>query len=107
MAESCLMAAPIFILIPLTKFREKQAWYVRVPTSTRSVVMFKIQHFIAPQYLIDACPPLVGEVSSYNLLNADNITLPMGRRTGYVNSFMPSAVRLWNGLIRDIKNLTN
>jgi hypothetical protein len=72
-------------------------------SSQRTVLMFKIQHFLAPQYLNDICPPLVGEVSNYYLRNADNIALPMGRRTGYVNSFMPSAVRLWNGLENDIK----
>jgi hypothetical protein len=69
----------------------------------RSVLMFKIQHHLAPPYLVEACPPLVGESSSYNLRNADNISLPMGRRTGYFNSFMPGAIRLWNGLNRDIK----
>jgi hypothetical protein len=72
-------------------------------TSQRTVLMFKIQHFIAPPYLNEICPPLVGEVSNYNLRNANNIALPMGKKTAYVNSFMPSAVRLWNGLNTDIK----
>jgi hypothetical protein len=69
----------------------------------RSTLMYKIQNHTAPPYLSEACPPLVGEVSHYNLRNADNITIPMGRRTGYVNSYFPSAVRLWNGLDRHIK----
>jgi hypothetical protein len=38
-----------------------------------------------------------------NIRNAENIAIPMGRRSGYVNSFIPSAVRLWNGLDRAIK----
>jgi hypothetical protein len=66
--------------------------------------MYKIQNNISPLYLILACPPLVGEISTYNLRNADNIALPAGKRTGYVNSFMPNSVRLWNSLDRSIKN---
>jgi hypothetical protein len=52
-------------------------------------------------------PPLVGEVSNHNLQNAENIALPMGRRTGYVNSFIPSAVRLWNGLDKKLRQSPN
>jgi hypothetical protein len=69
----------------------------------RTVIMYKIQKELAPPYLIDACPPLVGDVSRYQLRNADNIAIPMGRRSGYVNSFIPSAIRLWNGLDRVTK----
>jgi hypothetical protein len=70
----------------------------------RTCLMYKIQNNISPLYLISACPPLVGEISTYNLRNADNIALPAGKRTGYVNSFMPNSVRLWNCLDREIKN---
>jgi hypothetical protein len=69
--------------------------------------MYKIQNGLAPPYLSSICPPLVGEISTYNLRNADNIALPPGRRTGYVNSFMPNSVRLWNNLDRVIKNKTS
>ena len=71
--------------------------------SQRATLMFKIQNNLAPSYLADICPPLVGEVSRHNLRNAANIALPPGKATSYVNSFMPSAVRLWNDLNRDIK----
>jgi hypothetical protein len=67
-------------------------------------LMYKIQNNLAPTYLVDACPPLVGEISNYNLRNAGNIALPMGRKTGYLNSFLPSSVRLWNSLEENIKN---
>jgi hypothetical protein len=66
--------------------------------------MYKIQNNLAPQYLENACPPLVGEINNYNLRNAENIVLPMGRRTEYFNSFFPSAIRSWNKLDRNIKN---
>jgi hypothetical protein len=71
--------------------------------SQRTTLMYKIQNDLAPSYLVDICPPLVGEVSEHNLRNAENIALPPGKATSYVNSFMPSAIRLWNGLNRDIK----
>jgi hypothetical protein len=70
----------------------------------RSCQMYKIRNDLAPTYLVEACPPLVGEMNNYNLRNADAIAIPMGRRTGYVNSFMPGAIRLWNGLDRNIRN---
>jgi hypothetical protein len=60
--------------------------------------MYKIQKNLAPSYLVRACPPLVGEISNYNLRNAENIPLPPGKKTGYSNSFMPSSVREWNSL---------
>jgi hypothetical protein len=68
------------------------------------VLMYKIQKNLAPQYLILACPPLVGTVSEYNLRNADNIVLPQGRLTSYFDSYMPSAIRSWNKLDCSIKN---
>jgi hypothetical protein len=61
-------------------------------------LMYKIQKNLAPPYLIQACPPLVGEVSAYNLRNAENISLPSGKKTGYMNSFMQSSIRAWNKL---------
>jgi hypothetical protein len=54
--------------------------------------------------LINACPPLVGDQSNYNLRNIENIAIPMGKRTVYVNSFIPSTVRAWNNLDINIRN---
>jgi hypothetical protein len=67
-------------------------------------LMYRIQHNIAPQYLIQACPPLVGTLTNYNLRNADNIILPQGRLSSYFNSYMPSTIRLWNNLDPSLKN---
>jgi hypothetical protein len=66
-------------------------------------LMYKIQKNLAPPYLIASCPPLVGEISNYELRNAENISLPPGKKTGYSNSFMPSAIRMWNKLNPDTK----
>jgi hypothetical protein len=70
----------------------------------KACAMYKIQNNLAPDYLSNACPPLVGNITNYNLRNADNIALPMGRRTDYFNSFFPSTIRLWNKLDRTIKH---
>jgi hypothetical protein len=70
----------------------------------KSCIMFKIQNNLAPTYLKDICPSLVGERTSYNLRNADDINLPPGKKTGLFNSFFPSSIRIWNKLDRGIKN---
>ena len=66
-------------------------------------LMFKIQNAIAPSYLIDSCPPLVGVNMNYNLRNAADIAAPPGVKQGYVNSFFPSTIKLWNQLDRSLK----
>jgi hypothetical protein len=66
-------------------------------------LMYKIQKNIAPAYLTESCPPLVGAATAYNLRNAENISLPPGNKKGYTNSFFPSTVRLWNQLEQNIK----
>jgi hypothetical protein len=66
-------------------------------------LMYKIQNNIAPAYLIESCPPLVGAATTYNLRNAENISLPAGNKKGYTNSFFPSTIRLWNKLDQNIK----
>jgi hypothetical protein len=70
-------------------------------------MMYKIQNDLAPNYLVQSCPPLVGAVHNYNLRNVEDITSPMGRKAGYINSFMPSAIKLWNGLDRKIRSRTS
>ena len=70
----------------------------------KACVMYKIQNNLAPAYLIDKCPQLVSETSNYNLRNAENVSLPLGKKTCYFNSFYPSAIRIWNDLDRGIRN---
>jgi hypothetical protein len=72
--------------------------------SQKLCLMFKIRSNLAPPYLVEACPPLVGDVSQHNLRNNANLALPMGKKVGYFSSFMPSAVRAWNALDINIRN---
>jgi hypothetical protein len=66
-------------------------------------LMYKIQENLAPPYLSQACSPLVGEIREHNLRNAEHISLPPGKKTGYMNSYMPSSIRAWNKLDTDTK----
>jgi hypothetical protein len=70
----------------------------------KACLMYKIQNDLAPGYLKDAYPPLVGTQPAYNLRNADDINLPSGKKTGLFNSFFPNSIRIWNKLDRGIKN---
>ena len=55
-------------------------------------------------YINDIIPPLVNEITTYNLRNSNNIiTLPQ-RTTLYSTSVIPSCTVLWNELENDIKN---
>jgi hypothetical protein len=49
-------------------------------------------------------PPLVGERTTYNLRNVNDINLPPGKKSGLFNSFFPSSIRIWNKLDRGMKN---
>jgi hypothetical protein len=42
-------------------------------------------------------------MSNYNLRNNDHIAIPIGKKTGYVNSFMPNGIHEWNKLDRNIR----
>jgi hypothetical protein len=104
--EAALVCTGAYKHTKTVKLMEELGWETLEShrAKQRTVLMYKIQNNIAPNYLSEACPPLVGQVSNYNLRNSDNIALPMGTRSAYVNSFMPSAVRLWNSLDTDLKN---
>jgi hypothetical protein len=75
--------------------------------SQKLCLMYKVQNNLAPAYLAEACPPLVGSVNSYNLRNIENISLPRGNKSGYVSSFIPSAIRAWNSLETNLRNRTS
>jgi hypothetical protein len=70
----------------------------------KACVMYKIQHDLTPAYLTEKCPPLVGEATDYDLRNAGDINLPMGKKTCYFTSFFPSSIRIWNKLDRETKD---
>ena len=58
--------------------------------------LYKLVNNISPSYLIEYLPINVVE-HDYGLRNNNDIRLPHTRTLSYRNSFIPSAIRLWNG----------
>ena len=60
-----------------------------------------------PQYLSECLPPVVSDISGYNLRNNENYVLlrcTCRLRISEI-SFIPSTVRIWNDLSPTIRNL--
>jgi hypothetical protein len=68
------------------------------------VIMYKNKNQLLPQQFSSIFPNLVGENNNYNLRNANNFEVMSRRTTLFTNSFVPSAVNLWNNLPEHIKN---
>ena len=58
---------------------------------------------LVPDYIYQLIPPLVGEMSDYNLRNASNFSNFRTRKEVFSKSCLPSAVSLWNEPSPDIK----
>jgi hypothetical protein len=65
-------------------------------------VMFKLLRGMAPNYLLNLCPPLTRDRTTYNLRTGQNVTMPQQKTSTYQNSFFPKSIKNWNELsIRD------
>ena len=60
---------------------------------------------LSPQYLSGLVPATIDSSSNFNLRNSNNIHLVNARTSLYYNSFLPSAVRDWNSLPDDRRNV--
>ena len=60
--------------------------------------MYKINNGMVPSYLHEIAPSLIRVNSNYNLRNANNYETLMRRTELFSNSFIPSAVKIWNDL---------
>ena len=69
-------------------------------------LFYKMVHGIAPKYLQDLLLPCTPSQHSYTLRNDDNFKfiLPQVKTTSYMNSFLPSTIRLWNDLPLYVRN---
>ena len=65
--------------------------------------MYKIVNNLAPPYLHETLPPLVGEQNPYNVRNAHNFRPYVTNTTLLRNSFFPSMALEWNKLNTNIK----
>ena len=62
------------------------------------ILFYKMVHGLTPNFLSDLIPDRVGNVSNYNLRNADNIEFVNTNTNSYYYSFLPSVIRAWNDL---------
>ena len=60
---------------------------------------------MVPEYLSALFPGTVGDSVHYNLRNAGRIQTIPRRTTLFENSFIPSAIELWNNLPPALKNI--
>ena len=57
------------------------------------VLYFKMKLNISPSYLCSLVPPVIGQMTQYNLRNTNNIRTISCNSQLYYNSFLPSTVR--------------
>ena len=65
--------------------------------------MYRCVKGLVPEYIDQLIPPLVGEISDYNLRNASNLSNFRTRTEVFRQSCLPSAISLWNKLSPNIK----
>ena len=67
------------------------------------IFYYKMQHGITPEYLSPLVTPTVGSTARYPLRNESDLQTVPAKSQQYLNSFLPSVTRAWNGLPEDIK----
>lgn len=68
-------------------------------------LLFKMKNNLTPTYLSSLIPQNVGNISRYNLRNADDLQPIHSRTVLYSNSFLPSTVRDWNNLPGEVRQI--
>ena len=58
---------------------------------------------LTPSYLSDLCPPNVADKTNYNLRNVTNTSTIASKKNYFLKSFLPSTIKLWNELPKDLK----
>ena len=71
------------------------------------LLFYKIVYRIAPLYLQELLLPYFPTQNVYHLRNHDDLKfiLPQGRTSSYMNSYLPSTIKLWNDLPIQIRQL--
>ena len=67
-------------------------------------LFYSIHNNTAPEYLIDLLPPLVSEVTQYNLRNNDDYVVQQHRLASTSKSFFFNTIRDWNLLNSDVRH---
>ena len=71
----------------------------------RLLLLYKMFINLLPEYLSSLIPHTVNTLSQNNLPNTHNIQTVDSRTSQYFNSSSPSAIREWNNLPLDVRNI--
>ena len=71
------------------------------------IVIHEMSNGISPAYLSALVPAKAGANVPYTLRNPNNIRTVQCHSELYYKSFLPSAIRLWNGLPEDTRNMSS
>ena len=71
------------------------------------VIFYKIMHGLAPNYILDLLPHIVGQTNNYALRNANHIQSFRSKTNLFSDSFFPSTIKAWNGLQNEAKELSS
>ena len=71
----------------------------------KATFFFKVKNNLVPKYLSSLVPLTIGSASRCSLCNADNLKNINTKTALYSNSFLPSAVRNWNELPHEAKQI--
>ena len=70
-------------------------------------MFYSMHNGTAPEYLCDLLPPLVGQLSNYNLRNNLDYVIPNFRLESTRRSFIPATAAEWNRMSPEIRNSRN
>ena len=68
------------------------------------IMLFKIINQQSPNYLFELLPSNNAASINYSLRNRDNIKMPNCQKESFRRSFLPSAIRLWNKLEKNVRD---
>ena len=69
--------------------------------------LYKIINSQTPEYLKSLLPPRMYELTEYALRNNNDFAIPVSRTAVFTNSFLPSALRDWNTLSLEVRNVSS
>ena len=80
--------------------------FLREKTFQKLCLMYKCNYnYIAPYYISDLMPPVVGEVSNYPLRNANDFMTPRTRTETFRKSCIPSSAAIWYRLDSSVRDI--
>ena len=94
--------------VPLENLYKECRWAILLQRRQQHELsfMYNVNSGMVPSYIQDLIPPLVSEIFDYPLRNNGNISVPLIRASISQKSCIPSAIRIWNSLDDNLKNIS-